>query len=264
MNRVRFLRFLGSVSVLAGLVLSACGGESTQKFDEDDGSAGDPSGNGGSSAGTSSTGGRGGSGAGGSTATGGAPTGGTGGMIDGVCEDITPCGGDPEGSWSVRENCAEVLIPGVFDSPGCEDVVGRGSAAMEGTFTLENGVVTQDTTITAFVSVVITDACAQGIVGSDMITAADLCPLLDATLANDPMTPLRCSPTSEGCQCEGEQPPQANAGTDTYTVMGNQLVFGSGQAFDFCVDGDELHLHGTTVEVDTGSDVALTLLLDRI
>jgi hypothetical protein len=52
-------------------------------------------------------------------------------------------------------------------------------------------------------------------------------------------------------------------GTDTYLVMGNQLLLG-GDAFDFCQDGDELHLHGTTVDASTGADVALTLLLDRI
>jgi hypothetical protein len=230
MNRVRFFRWIGSVGVLGGLALSACGGESETNNGGSGGEAGNPGGTGG---------------------------------IDGVCEDITPCGGDPEGTWSVRENCAEVLVPGVFEQPGCEDVVGRGSGEVTGTFTFSNGVVTQDTVITSNVSVVITDACAQGIVGSDMITAADLCPLLDATLMNDPATPLRCSPTTEGCQCEGTQAPMPNMGTDTYTVVGNQLLFG-GETFDFCQEGDELHLHGMTVEPDTGSDVALTLLLDRI
>ena len=90
----------------------ACGGESDTNGD-DGGEAGDSSG------GTNSTGGR-----GGSTSTGG--TGGTGG-IDGVCEDIMPCGGDPEGTWEVRENCAETLVP-ISDfamTPGCEDVVVR-------------------------------------------------------------------------------------------------------------------------------------------
>jgi hypothetical protein len=231
MNRVRFIRWIGSVGVLSGLALSACGGESTEKFD--DGSSG-----------------RGG-------------TGGTGG-IDGVCEDITPCGGDPEGSWNVRENCAEVLLDGIVDQPGCEDAVGRGSAAMEGTFTFSNGVATQDTVVTAYVSVVIDDTCAQALVGSDMITAADLCPLLDAQLMANPDTPLRCMPSSAGCECEGEQPPMANTGTDTYEIVGSQLLLGSGDIFDFCQDGDELHLHGTTIDASTGADVGLTLLLDRL
>lgn len=263
MNRARYFRWIGSVGVIGGLALSACGGESeTNIDDESGGEAGEPSGNGGSGA----RGGSGGTPAGGTPATGGTTTGGTGGTggtIDGVCEDITPCGGDPEGSWQVRENCAEVIVPSPFDQPGCEDAVGRGSATVTGTFTFTNGEVVQNTVITSFVSIVIDDACAQGIVGSDQITAADLCPLLDAMLMSDPDTPLRCSPTAEGCQCEGEQPPQTNMSTDTYMVAGNQLIFG-GQAFDFCQDGDVLHLHGTTVEPDTGADVALTLLLDRI
>jgi hypothetical protein len=258
MNRVRFVRWMGSLGMVGALALAACGGESeTTGDDGSGGEAGDPSGNGGS-AGTGAQGGSGG--------TAGAPTGGTGGTVippDGMCEDITACGGDPEGSWQVRENCAEVLVPGVVDMPGCEDIVGRGSAEVTGTFTFSSGVVIQNTVITAYVWVVVTDACAQAIVGSDMITAADLCPLLDAQLMMDPATPLNCAVAAEGCLCEGEQPPQTNMGTDTYLVMGNQLLFG-GDAFDFCQDGDELHLHGTTVDAGTGADVALTLLLDRI
>ena len=245
MNCVQLFRWMGSMSIVGTLALSACGGESETNDDGSGGEAGDPSGNGGSGAGTGAQGG----------------TAGTG--IDGVCEDIVPCGGDPEGTWDVRENCAEVLVTGLVDYPGCENVVGRGSAEVTGTFTFASGVVIQDTTVTANVSVIITDVCAQGIVGSDMITAADLCPLLDAQLMMDPMTPLDCAVTTEGCECAGEQPPQINMGTDTYMVVGNQLLIG-GDTFDYCQEGDELHLHGTTVDATSGQTVALTLLLDRI
>ena len=255
MNRIRLVRWMGSVAAVGALALSACGGES--ESNGDDGSGGeDPSGNGGSTAGTTTQGGSGG--------TAGTPTGGTAGTgIDGVCEAITPCGGDPEGSWNVTENCAEVLVTGVVEYPGCENVVGRGSAEVTGTFTFSSGVVIQNIVVTPNVTVVVTDVCAQGIVGSDMVTAAALCPVLDATLMNDPETPLRCSVTSEGCECAGEQPSQTTMGTDTYQIVGNQLMIG-GDTFDFCQEGDELHLHGTTVDATSGQTISLTLLLDRI
>ena len=252
MNRVRFVHWMSSLGVAGAVALSACGGESNTNDEGSGGEAGDPSGNGGSSA------------RGGSGGTAGTPTGGTGGTgIDGVCDEIMPCGGDLEGSWNVSENCAEVVVTDVVDYPGCEDVRGYGSAEVTGTFTFSSGVVIQNIVVTPNVSVVITDVCAQGIVGSDMITAADLCPLLDATLMMDAETPLNCAVSAEGCLCAGEQPPQTNMGTDTYQIVGNQVMIG-GETFDFCQEGDELHLHGTTVDPDTMQAISLTLLLDRI
>ena len=211
MNREHFPRLFAPLSLVVGLSFFACGGESDTNGD-DGGEAGDSSG------GTNSTGGR-----GGSTSTGG--TGGTGG-IDGVCEDIMPCGGDPEGTWEVRENCAETLVP-ISDfamTPGCEDVVGRGSGEIEGTITFADGVMTQDITITATVSVVINDSCAQGLLDSPDVTAALLCPLLDSMFMNDPELMGSCAATSEGCQCDGMQMPMQNMTSGAYTIVGNQLV----------------------------------------
>jgi hypothetical protein len=254
MNRGRFSHLLAPLGVVVGFSFSACGGESEKKVDDSGGEAGEPS-NGGSS-----------SGSGGTTSTGGTSTGGTGGMIDGVCEDIMPCGGDPEGTWEVRENCAEVLVP-ISDfamTPGCEDVIGRGSGEIEGTFTFADGMMTQDIVVTTTVSVTITDSCAQGLFGSPDITAALLCPVLDSMFMNDMNVMGSCAATNAGCQCDGMQAPMPNMNTGAYTIMGNQLVGANGQIFDFCQDGDELHLHGNTVDDQTGQVVALTLLLDRI
>jgi len=256
MNRLGFSHLLVPLGLLVLLSFSACGGESETNGDDDSGGeAGDSSG------GTTSTGGR-----GGTTSTGGSSTGGTGGMIDGVCEDIMPCGGEPEGTWEVRENCAEVLVPieAFAMTPGCEDVLGRGSGEIEGTFTFADGMMTQDIVITSAVTVTVTDSCAQGLFGSPDITAAELCPLLDAMFMNDMTTMGSCAATNEGCQCDGTQEPMPNMNTGAYTIMGNQLVFADGEPFDFCQDGDELHLHGVTSDPTTGQTAALTILLDRI
>jgi hypothetical protein len=248
MTRAPFPPAFSLLPLVVALSFFACGGESETNGDDDSGGeAGDSSG--------------------GTTATGGSSTGGTGGMIDGVCDEILPCGGDPEGTWSVRENCAEVLVPieAFAMTPGCENVLGRGSGDIEGTFTFENGMMTQDIVITTTVTVTVTDSCAQGIIGSPDITAADLCPLLDSMFMNDMTTMGSCEATSEGCQCDGTQEPMPSMSTGAYTIMGEKLVPADGsEPFDFCQDGDELHLHGVTSDPTTGQTAALTLLLDRI
>jgi hypothetical protein len=271
MNRKRFRPLLAPLVLATGVSFSACGGESQTNIDDPSaGDAGEPSSTGGTSSGgrggTTSTGGRGGTTSTGGSSTGGTATGGTGGMIDGMCDEIMPCGGDPEGTWNVRENCAEVLVPieGFAQYPGCENILGMGSGDIEGTFTFAGGVMTQDIVVTTFVTVTIDDACAQGIVGSPDITSADLCPLLDAQFMSSPDTPGSCVPTTAGCQCQATQPPMPSESMGAYTIMGEELVGADGTSFDFCQDGDELHLHGYTADAQTGQVVALTLLLDRI
>lgn len=272
MNRERFFRLLAPLVLVAGLSFSACGGESERIDDASAGDAGEPSDTGGTSTGGrggTSTGGRGGTstgGRGGTPSTGGSSTGGTGG-IDGMCDEIVPCGGDPEGTWSVRENCLEVLVTDIqefLQYPACRGVVGRASGDVEGTFTFADGIMTQDIVVTAFVTVTINDECAQGIVGSPDITAADLCPLLDAQFMSDPETPGSCAPTSEGCQCDAMQAPMPSTNMGAYTVVGDQLVAEDGTSFDFCQEGDELHLHGYPADAQTGQVAGLTVLLDRI
>jgi hypothetical protein len=242
------------VCALGAALVMACSGESTTSDDGDSGG-----GTGGS---------QGGSGAKGGTSSGGTSTGGvsgTGGTPpDGTCDDIVPCGGDPTGSWVVRENCTEVLVDGLFEgTPGCEDVVAAGSGMLEGTFTFENGTATQDTTLTTSVTVTITDACAQGLTELPDVTAAELCPLLDLQLMMDPQTPANCAVANGGCRCDGTQAPTNNVGTDTYEVVGTRLLLGSGESYDFCQEGDALSLSGTSVDPQSGAVADLLVSLDR-
>ena len=226
---------LGAASVA---LVMACSGESTSSDDGDSG---------------------------GSSATGGTSSGGTGtGGVDGTCDDIVPCGGDPTGTWVVRENCVEVLLDALFEgTQGCEDVVAAGSGMLEGTFTFDNGVAIQDTTLTTSVTVVVNDACAQGLTELPDVTAVDLCPLLDLRLMMDPETPANCAAANGDCRCEGTQAPSVTMGTDTYEVVGTRLILGSGDTFDFCQEGDGLRLSGTTVDAQSGAVADLMLGLDR-
>jgi hypothetical protein len=253
-----------SAGVIGAFLSLSCGGEST----ESDGDSGDDDagGSGGTQGGSGGNTSRGGSTSnGGAGPAGGTSSGGTGGEIpDGTCDDIEPCGGDPEGTWNVRENCTEVLVPGLFEGvPGCENAVAAGSGVLEGTFTFTDGTATQETVTTVSVTIVVDDACAEAFTEIEGVTAADVCPLLDAQIMMDAQTPATCFVTNEGCRCDVTQEPQVTSGTDTYEVAGNRLVLGSGETYDFCVEGDEMGLSGTTVDPDSGATAELMLLLER-
>jgi len=242
-------------------VLLACGGESTEfnKHGSDDDSGG-----------SGAQGATGGAPRGGATSTGGsgpAGTGGAGGSTeppDGVCEDITPCGGDPQGSWNVRDSCFELLVPIFPDEPGCEDIIGAATADVSGTFTFDNGALTNTLTTSLRMTFLLHDACAQSLVGSPDVAAADVCPLLDAELSMNPDTPGTCAVATGGCRCDITTAPTTETNTGTYQIVGNQLVDETGSAIDFCQRDDELHLHSEAVDVATSSLGALTLLLDRV
>jgi hypothetical protein len=258
MSRRRLSGSLFALSAVSAVFFMACSGESSSSDDGDSGG-----GTGGSQGGSSATGGT----SSGGTSSGGTSSGGVGGTggtpPDGSCDDIVPCGGDPTGTWVVRENCTEVLVEGLFEgTPGCEDVVAAGSGVLEGTFTFDNGVATQDTSLTASVTVFITDACAQGLTELPDVTAVQLCPLL-GQLMMDPETTTTCAASNGDCRCDGTQAPTITMETDTYEVVGTQLILGSGDTFDFCQDADGMDLSGSTVDPQSGAAADLMVTLDR-
>ena len=51
--------------------------------------------------------------------------------------DYTPCGGDPTGTWTVGETCAENELLPLDDYPGCAGAVATGSGDVSGTQSYE-------------------------------------------------------------------------------------------------------------------------------
>jgi hypothetical protein len=267
MKPILVARRVGSLAAVSALLLCACGG-SSETSDDDDGAAGEPSGTGGSNGGSSAKGGAAGTTAG-TTATGGnGGIGGTGGEPpDGVCEDITACGGDPLGTWNVSENCTEVLLD-LGAEFGCESVPAAGSAIVTGTFTFADGLMTQDTVQTAYITMTIDDACAEAFTMLPGVTAVDVCPLANVQLMMNPDTPGTCAVAGDVCRCDVTQPPTPNMQSDPYEVVGNQIIVtdsvdGTMGTLDFCQEGDELHLHADGVDLAAGTLGSLTILLER-
>lgn len=269
------------------LALAACGGSS--KEDGDDGGSGgeDTAGTGGTSgkggtgvgggatggtgtggnAGTGATAGKGGTGGTGAGGTGGANTSGTGGTGTptqiGDCDEFTPCGGDPEGTWRATETCMEVTF--TMLDPECHDMIRDFEVQMVGTTTFANGNVTSDMAMHSQMTLVLNDACAQALLGSPLITAELACPYLEEDASGDPATTTSCDFDGTDCVCVQTQMPAAEPTTSTYTISGNQLIDGDGQVTAFCTEGDSLLLETSSVPDDTSivTDVRVVIELER-
>jgi len=161
--RYRLGRLVALVASLGGAV--ACGGRSTQQDDHAGGAAGtttqgaggsDQAGTGGTSgAGDSGSVGGSGLGAGYGGSGGGASGGGSAGSAgsaEASCDDVTPCGGDVIGTWTVAGSC--LTVSGTVDltplGAGCKEAAITGSLQVTGTLTAhgEGSVVSDRTTTT--------------------------------------------------------------------------------------------------------------------
>jgi hypothetical protein len=257
--------------------LAACGGSSSN--DDDDGGAGGEdnagtggtSGKGGTGSGGTSTAGKGGSagsasaGKGGSGGTGGSAgkggSGGTGGGTQiGDCEEFSPCGGNPEGTWRVQETCMEVTF--AMLPAGCPDMIQDFDVDVVGTYTFESGTVTTEAAMQTELTLVINDSCARTITGSEMVTAELACPILEQQAAGDPETTMSCEFDGTNCVCLQTQTPAPEKTTSTYQVSGNQLINDQGEALDFCSEGDSLLLQTTNVPSDVTAVSRMTVVLE--
>jgi len=266
--------------------LAACGGSSDDDDDDDGGAGGDDgAGTGGvSGKGGTGTGGTGLVGKGGSAGSGSAGKGGTGGTAGrgggagtgtggsggtgmptqvGDCDEFTPCGGDPEGTWRVQETCMEVTF--AMLPAGCENMIQDFDVDMVGTYAIEAGTVTSNVAMNTQMTLVIDDACAQAFAGSSLITAELACPGLEQQAADDPETTMTCDFDGTNCVCLQTQTPAPETNTDTFQISGNQLIDADGQATDFCTEGDSLLLQTSTAPDDVSivSDIKLVLELSR-
>src|SRR5512146_2368902 len=127
--------------------------------------------------GTSTSGGTGGTGTGGSSASG--ASGGTGGTTGpgsggtnasagsgGACADVTPCGGNAVGTWSVSSSCLKVSSTNLdishagLDPRSCKNVGLSGSLSVTGTWTANaDGSYTDGTTTSGTVQLQLPAGC---------------------------------------------------------------------------------------------------------
>ena len=152
----------------------------------------------------------------------------------GTCTAFTPCGGDEKGTWKVSGGC----LSDSFLAPAADACAG---------FTTSNEVIK-----------------AKGIVTAD---GANIVRRTEVKLTANAFIPFSCAPNNltdcnaialgaqfqygfdkatcttntgnTGCDCAIEETVTENA-TDTYTKSGTTITTGSGDTFDYCVDGMKL------------------------
>jgi hypothetical protein len=214
--------------------------------------------------GTMSTGGAGIDGAGGSAATGGLAgasggiaggSGGTGG--EALCSNVTPCGGDVVGTWTVTSSC--LTASGDIDLSAallpCTAQLVSGSLQVSGTWTANgDGTFSDDTRTT----------------GSHQLELGEECKELDATPITCEHVPTALymggyadascmdNATTGGCTCDavidqpgtyyrnqtgaiGFAPNPALRAIDSYTTADNVLTIGEA-TYWYCVSGTRLRL----------------------
>ena len=145
----------------------------------------------------------------------------------GGCADLTPCGGDPTGTWDYTSVCVEDPFAAVGDA--CGDVTFRDvRGTARGRVVLDGATVTRDATVTIEATAVLGPGCA--VAGCDVVEDA-------LAMAVDSAS---CAPGSMGgCDCDVSQTSTID-NSDTYRVEGNEIVTGDGGRYDFCRTGSTL------------------------
>ena len=260
MNHRRRVVALGMNTLAFALLLAGC---ADYNADEDTGTGGTTG-----AAGNTGTGGT-------DTGTGGADTG-TGGTDTGTgggettCTDVTPCGGEVSGTWTVTSSC--LTVGGDLDMTqfglNCSSTPVSGSLQVTGTLTLGSDLQYQDNTHTAgsvqldlppeclFLSGTMTTCERMGIVLGSMGYAEISCTPIDPNAPADDPSGCNCPATIDQTGGIGLAPMFPSA-SGPYTTDGTTLsLSGGAEEFSYCVTGATLTLTplaGSTTGALTGT-----------
>ena len=173
----------------------------------------------------------------------------------GTCNGTyTPCGGDPTGTWNVKNACAQNDVASSMNnylasqSPKCSDAVKSADATMTGTVQFASGTVTYDTKTVINMNATLSASClsSQGV----PIANAATCNAVASGMASQGVTGT-CTPSGSTCVCALTST-QTNTSSDTYTVSGSTFTEGSGNSYPFCVKGNSMTVQESTPETGDG------------
>ncbi len=206
----------------------------------------------GSGAGGSSSGGTG-AGTGGSSRSG--TGGGTGGSSSsggagGACANVTACGGNVVGTWTVASSCLSVsgqLDLSNFFGSACSSAQATGSLQVSGTWSAKaDGTYTDNTTTTGNEQLTLAAACLS--FSGMTITCDTVSSVVQAALG---YSAVSCtSAAGGGCSCSAtvNQPGGIGAvsasasASGNYSASGNTLTIDSSTPYSYCVSGGKLTL----------------------
>jgi len=171
-----------------------------------------------------------------------------------ACSSITPCGGDPVGTWALSSFCVvggwQQLLDDMYTQPECSDVLASLDLDATGTLvTNADGTYTQEAHLEMTMHMVYTRECIGALAGTEVTDAnlQDYCASMNAALSEpDPDSTVEsgsCSVADSACRCTS----QGSDGTldiGTYVVDGTTITAtsadGDTNVIPFCVQGNEL------------------------
>lgn len=176
---------------------------------------------------------------------------------DRVCPTFEACGGDPEGTWTVKDVClnnGRELFASTI-GPACASAYQAASVQGEGRYELAEGQASSQFELNTSVVLAFDDSCIQSILGKSA-TAASQCANLAAALSRDPnFASVACDVEDAKCVCELTAPELSSGDDGAYQVRDNELII-DGKPVPFCIDGETMTikptLEGATVTITLG------------
>jgi hypothetical protein len=257
MNTRMRLVALSVNTLVIGMLLAGCSDYGESDTDPATGGTG-AGGSAGQTGGTGVAGGSGGSGGAtggtvgntggtvGNTGGSGGATGGAGGAAD-PCANVTPCGGDVSGTWSVTTAC--LAVAGDMDVAGfglgCATAAVTGTLQVSGTWTANPDGTFTDNTVTSG-----TETLELGPPCLNVSGTTTTCPRLAGAVQALGFSAVTCAANTAtgGCTCSATVQqsagmgvvPQYPSASGSYTTAGNLLTISADQSYSYCASGATL------------------------
>lgn len=178
-----------------------------------------------------------------------------------ACAAITPCGGDPVGTWTVSSTCViggwEQFGDNMYEEPECADALVSLDATQTGSVTVNvDGTYVTQYRFEMTMRLVFTRACIGAMAELDTVDDASLQAFCDGARSSfeEPsddgsITSGTCSVNAGTCQCTTSS---SDDSTDsgTYAINGTNITTtdadGEVSEMSFCVQGNQMQTEETS------------------
>ena len=177
-----------------------------------------------------------------------------------ACAAITPCGGDPVGTWTLTSSCMiggwEQLVGDMYDEPECSDALASVDVSPTGTLVVNaDGTYETQTHLSMTMRLVFTRDCIGAMAELETVDDATLevfCDELHSRFnSGDEESSIdsgTCSVNAGACQCTISSDTDGGT-TGTYVISGTTLTTtnaeGEVDEGPFCIQGDQMQVEKT-------------------
>jgi hypothetical protein len=162
----------------------------------------------------------------------------------GGCTDFTPCGGDLDGHWLLRDACIERAPEDVAAIVSSCPTSSNAGMTLEpsGSYDFDLDLLTVDLSVTTTLHVAFNSDCARSL-HTDL---GSLCSEYGAAQAADPQfSSTSCDVSGSECRCTLVGVPATRNVFMNYEIVGNEFTDSTGGTTEFCVEGGRLSTRGT-------------------